>query len=120
MRPNRTHHPNELQSAASEAPTRTPDDLHVCPYCGCNFVYPLDWSEEGPSHWEVVLRCPECERVESGVFPQATVERFDTELDRATDELLSGLRRLTQANMAAEIRFFIRALQADVIVPSDF
>jgi hypothetical protein len=48
------------------------------------------------------------------------VERLDNELDRATAELLSDLQRITHANMAEEVEFFVRALQADVIVPSDF
>ena len=46
------------------------------------------------------------------------VERLDDELDRATAELLSDLRRMTHANMSEEIEFFVRALDADLIVPS--
>jgi hypothetical protein len=150
MRPNRPDHRAELQRAKDQAPkhhgpkdhapkhheaknqapkdhgakdhapARTSPDLHVCPYCGGSFVYPLDWSEEGPWHWRILLRCPECERVGTGVFPQAVVDRFDQELDRGSEEVLSDLQRLTHANMAKEIQFFIRALEADVIVPSDF
>jgi hypothetical protein len=120
MRPDRPQHPDEPQAAANRAATRTTDELHVCPYCSGRFVYPLDWSEEGPWHWRVVLRCPDCERVGTGVFPQAVVERFDQELDRASGELLGDLQRLTHANMAKELEFFVRALDADVIVPSDF
>jgi uncharacterized C2H2 Zn-finger protein len=120
MRPDRTDQTDELKPSASEAQTPVGEDLHVCPYCGGNFVYPLDWNEEGPWHWRIVLRCPECERVGTGVFPQETVDRFDTELERASGELLSDLRRLTHSIMADEVRFFIRALRADVIVPSDF
>jgi len=117
---NRAQQPNQLQPVGNPGPSAAPEDLHVCPYCSGSFVYPLDWSEEGPWHWRIVLRCPDCERVGTGVFPQAVVERFDNELERASSELLSDLRRLTHANMAEEIQFFIRALQADVIVPSDF
>jgi hypothetical protein len=117
---NRARQPDQLQPAGDHGSPATADELHVCPYCGGGFVYPLDWSEEGPWHWRIVLRCPDCERVGTGVFPQASVERFDNELERAAGELLSDLRRLTHANMAEEIQFFIRALDADVIVPSDF
>jgi hypothetical protein len=120
MRPNRPPHRDAVQAAGETAPTRTSEDLHVCPYCGGSFVYPLDWSEEGPWHWRIMLRCPDCQRVGTALFPQAVVDRFDQELDRASAELLSDLQRLTQANMAQEIDFFTRALQADVIVPSDF
>ena len=54
------------------------------------------------------------------MFEQSTVERLDDELDRATGELLSDLRRMTHANMSDEIETFIRALDADLIEPSDF
>jgi hypothetical protein len=94
--------------------------LHVCTSCGGELVYPIDWSEERPGYWRVLLRCPECEECREGVFGQAAVERLDDELDRATAALLSDLRRMTHANMAQEIDFFVRALDADVIVPSDF
>jgi hypothetical protein len=94
--------------------------LHVCTSCGGELVYPVDWTEERPGFWQIVLRCPECEEVREGVFGQAAVERLDDELDRATAALLSDFRRMTHANMAQEIDFFVRALDADVIVPSDF
>jgi len=98
----------------------TPDHLHVCFHCSGELVYPLDWSEEGPRHWRVVLRCPECESRREGVFDQTTVEALDDELDRGSSALLGDLRRMTHANMSEEIEFFIRALEADVITPADF
>lgn len=97
-----------------------PDQLHVCFHCRGDRVYPLDWCEEGVRHWRIFLRCPDCESRREGVFEQATVERLEDELDRATAALLGDLRRVTNANMTEEIDFFIRALDADVIVPTDF
>ena len=94
--------------------------LHVCFHCAGELAYPLDWSEEGARHWRVILRCPDCESRREGVFEQTIVERLDDELDRAAGALLGDLRRLTHANMSEEIEFFIRALDADLIVPSDF
>jgi hypothetical protein len=94
--------------------------LHVCFHCAGELVYPLDWSEEGPRHWRIVLRCPECESRREGVFDQAAVERLDDELDRGSSALLGDLRRMTHANMSEEIEFFARALEADLILPSDF
>jgi hypothetical protein len=96
------------------------DSLHVCFHCAGELAYPLDWVEEGPRHWRIVLRCPECEARREGVFEQATVERLDDELDRATGTLLSDLKQLTQANMEEEVEFFVRALNADLVIPSDF
>jgi hypothetical protein len=109
-------------AAAGHAPGRAgaPDQLHVCFHCSSELVYPLEWSEEGPRRWRIALRCPDCESRREGVFEQGTVERLDDELDRATSELLSDLRRITHANMSDEIELFIRALDADLIEPSDF
>ena len=103
-----------------DAAEGTPDQLHLCFHCTGELVFPLDWSEEGPRHWRVVLRCPECESRREGVFDQASVERLDDELDRGTSALLGDLRRMTHANMSEEIEFFVRALDADLIVPGDF
>jgi hypothetical protein len=98
----------------------SPDHLHVCFHCSGELVYPLDWSEEGPRHWRVVLRCPECESRREGVFEQAAVEHLDDELDRGSSALLGDLRRMTHANMSEEVEFFVRALDADLITPGDF
>ncbi len=97
-----------------------PAQLHICFHCAGELVYPLDWSEEGPRHWRIVLRCPECESRREGVFDQTAVERLDDELDRGSSALLGDLRRMTHANMSEEIEFFARALKADLILPSDF
>jgi len=115
----------QIEAAASglgQAPetTGSPSQLHVCFHCAGELVYPLDWSEEGPRHWRIVLRCPECESRREGVFDQAAVEKLDDELDRGSSALLGDLRRMTHANMSEEIEFFARALEADLILPSDF
>jgi len=100
--------------------TCTPDQLHICFHCSGELVYPLDWSEEGARHWRIVLRCPECESRREGVYDQTAVERLDDELDRGSNALLGDLRRMTHANMSEEVEFFVRALEADLITPSDF
>jgi len=110
----------EQAAAAAADGVCVPDPLHVCFHCAGELAYPLDWVEEGPRHWRIVLRCPECEARREGVFEQAAVEQLDEQLDRAAGALLSDLKQLTQANMEDEVEFFIRALDADLIVPSDF
>jgi hypothetical protein len=107
------------QQRASE-PSGGPEHLHVCFHCAGELVYPLDWSEEGPRHWRIVLRCPECESRREGVFDQTSVEKLDDELDRGSSALLGDLRRMTHANMSEEVEFFVRALDADLITPADF
>jgi hypothetical protein len=96
------------------------EQLHVCFHCSGELAYPLDWCEEGPRHWRIVLRCPDCESLREGVFEQTIVESLDDELDRGASALLADLKRITHANMTDEIEFFVRALDADLIIPSDF
>jgi hypothetical protein len=95
-------------------------ELHECPSCECDLVYPVEWEEVSPTHWEVLLRCPNCEWNEVGTFDQPTVDRFDKRLDTGTETLIGDLRRLQQANMEEEIVRFARALDAGAILPEDF
>jgi len=108
--------------APESAPQPAPlvDDLHVCPECDRDLVYPVEWQEASATHWEVLLRCPNCEWSELGVYDQATVDRFDETLDTGTELLVRDLRRLVQANMEEEAERFAAALDADAILPEDF
>ena len=96
------------------------ESLHICGECSSKMVYPTDWQEAGPSHWEVELRCPNCEWRGTGVFSQDVVEAFDDELDRGIDVLLSDYRALVNSNMEDEIDRFAKALDAGAILPADF
>ena len=108
--------------AASPTPVRdeTVSDLHVCGACDSQLVYPTEWDEAGSTHWEVTLRCPNCEWTGTGIFEQELVERFDEELDRGTEALVRDLKRLMHANMEEEIERFTSALEDDLILPEDF
>jgi hypothetical protein len=94
--------------------------LHVCPECHCELVQPISWTEASEDHWELLLRCPNCNWSTEGVFPQVAVEELEEQLDEGLADMLSDLQRLTQANMAEEIDRFLAALQADLILPEDF
>ena len=111
---------DETVDAAARPAPEPVDDLHVCGTCDSELVYPVDWEEAGDTHWEVTLRCPNCEWSGTGVFEQDVVERFDEELDRGTEALVRDLKRLSHANMEDEIERFTSALEADHIVPEDF
>ena len=100
--------------------TAAPTELHVCPVCERDLVYPVDWEEVSATHWKVVRRCPNCEWSQSGQCDQAAVDRFDEHLDVGTEILLRDLRRMERANMEEEIDRFCRALAADAILPEDF
>ena len=108
------------QPATETSPVKTADPLHVCGECESTLVYPTDWQEAGPDHWDVELRCPNCEWRGSGVFNQEVVEAFDDELDRGIDVLLSDYKALVNSNMEDEIDRFAKALDAGAILPADF
>jgi hypothetical protein len=95
-------------------------DLHVCPECNSELVYPVAWEEADESHWSITLRCPNCEWGEDGVFAQDDCDRFDDELERGTDALTRDYKRLMTANLADEIERFAQALEVDAILPMDF
>jgi hypothetical protein len=95
-------------------------DLHVCPACEKELVYPVEWEEASPTHWEVQLRCPNCEWLTVGLYDQETVDRFDERLDHGTEALVRDLKRLTRANMEEEVERFASALSSDAIWPMDF
>jgi hypothetical protein len=107
-------------AAAGPAHDESVSDLHVCGSCASTLVYPTEWEEAGTTHWEVSLRCPNCEWVGTGIFEQDLVERFDEELDRGTEALVRDLKRLSHANMEDEIERFTTALEDGHIVPEDF
>jgi hypothetical protein len=112
-------------AAPAEAPKALPaksveQDLHVCPECNSELVYPVAWEEADESHWSITLRCPNCEWGEDGVFEQDDCDRFDDELERGTDALTRDYKRLMTANLADEIERFANALEVDAILPMDF
>jgi len=109
-----------LADAAVPASGRPIRHLHLCPCCDRDLVYPVEWEEVSPTHWEVLLRCPNCEWTEVDRFDQPTVDRFDEQLDIGTEILLRDLKRLQQANMEEEIDRCVRAVNADAILPEDF
>jgi hypothetical protein len=95
-------------------------ELHVCPQCDSDFVYPLDWAQAGEERWTVDLRCPECEWHGSGVYEQELLDRFDVALDAGTAAVIDDLNGLTRANMEEEIERFVTALRNDLVLPEDF
>jgi hypothetical protein len=102
------------------APAEETGDLHVCANCESELVYPVQWEEASRDSWHILLRCPDCEWSESGVFPQGQCDRFDDELESGTEALSRDYKRLVTANMAEEVERFIHALDSDAIQPMDF
>jgi len=109
-----SHHVKRIRSPGPE------QDLHVCGTCWSDMVYPVQWEESGPDNWSVLLRCPNCDVRREGVFTQQAVDAFEQELDRGIDAVTRDYKRLMRANMADEIERFVRALNADALLPEDF
>lgn len=101
-------------------PRRSANDLHVCPSCAAELVYPTDWAPASGQRWAVELRCPDCEWTGGGVYCQDVVDRFDEALDCATETILADLQSLARANMEEEVERFVYALETELIVPEDF
>lgn len=107
----------EATQPATAQPTT---ELHICPDCASELVYPIHWDEAGPENWRVSLRCPNCEWSATGVFPQDVVDQFDEQLDEGTEHVVSDLKQLMHANMSEEIDRFVAALEAEALLPEDF
>ena len=110
----------EDERSGDAVPLHPSEDLHHCPRCASDLVYPVAWEEAAVDSWELHLRCPNCELEAEGVYDRPIVERLDEELDRGTHILLRDLKRLMQANMEDEIERFVAALRADAVLPEDF
>lgn len=108
-------------AAAATTPTAPPArELHLCPECDSDLVYPVRWEEADEHHWHIALRCPNCEWAEAGVYEQDRCDRFDEELEQGTDALTRDYKRFVTANLAEEIDRFVHALEVGGIVPMDF
>jgi len=83
-------------------------------------VYPVDWEPAGRHGWSISLRCPECEWRDEGVFPQEVADRFDDALDISTQTVLDDYQTLVRRNMENDVERFLKALEADLILPEDF
>ncbi len=101
-----------------ELPT-TPG-LHLCPACDSELVQPVEWGAIAEELWELTLHCPNCDWRDHGTYHHEQVMELEERLDDGVAAILRDLKRLTDANMAAEVERFAAALEADVILPEDF
>lgn len=112
--------PSIFETRLTATSHRRRDDLHICPSCHSQLVYPTDWAPASERHWHVALRCPDCEWNGGGRYSQQVVDRLDEALDRGTESVLEDLNVLVRANMEEQIDRFAAALDADHILPEDF
>jgi hypothetical protein len=114
-----------VEMAAGKGQTKSKQtrqaDLHICPECRSGLVQPIAWEQVGAGNeWRLWRRCPECEWHGDAVHREAAIDEYDEQLDFGTRELAEELRALEQSNMEEAAGRFIRALQADLILPEDF
>jgi hypothetical protein len=95
-------------------------ELHLCPRCEGDLVYPVSWEERSGDLWRIERRCPNCEWTHTGEFTQDEVELFDDVLNEGTEELLVNLRNFARANMEEDVERLIEAIRLDRIQPMDF
>ena len=112
--------PSVFETRTGSGQRRRRGDLHVCPECGSDLVYPTDWAPASDRKWHVALRCPECEWNGGGEYSQEMVDRLDEALDGGTEAVLEDLNILVRANMEDQIDRFVTALNGDQILPEDF
>lgn len=95
-------------------------ELHVCPACESELVYPVSWEERAGDSWRIERRCPNCEWRHAGEFTQDEVEIFDDALNDGTEDLLVNLRNFARANMESDVERLIDAIHLGRIEPMDF
>lgn len=104
----------------SKDKVRTDLELHQCPNCDSELVYPITWEEKPHDKWRLERYCPECEWHHVGDFTQDEVELFDDALNDGTEELLHSLRTQSLANMKDDVERLIKAIWQGHIEPMDF
>ena len=102
-----------------EGPPPQRDPEH-CPACASDLVYPIDWDDAGASAYWLTLRCPNCERTETGTYEWEAVQRLDQRLDDGERALMADLYALTRANVEEDFDRVIAALRAGHVWPMDF
>ncbi len=94
--------------------------LHQCAVCHADLVVPVSWDEADDDHWELLLRCPECETYRDVVVTNDLAKRYELDLERGMEEIASTLKRLDRLRMLALLDTFVGALERDLIDAADF
>jgi len=126
-----------VRGQGTPVPTVTPEDVgrhrpdgdempepgrrpHVCPVCGSELVYPIDWQRTSDTAWKLRLRCPECETERDATLGRADVEDFNRRLYYGSQELAQAAQEMGRRNFEEEAAKLVAALEMDLILPMDF
>jgi hypothetical protein len=94
--------------------------LDLCAECGADYVCPVTWSESGPAHWWLHLRCGECGASREVVATNAAVTRYDSHLDEGMTAINREADRLSREALAAEADALGAALERNLLGADDF
>lgn len=92
----------------------------MCPGCTQQFLYPTEALEVDAWHFAVGFECANCDWTGGGIFDDEYLEKVDMALDKATQDVVSLLKALTNYNRGQEIEAFVKALAHDAIDADDF
>ncbi|MGI8559296.1 MAG: hypothetical protein ACR2ND_13510 [Solirubrobacteraceae bacterium] len=95
-------------------------DLGPCGRCACALVRAGAAEPVGASHWQVLVRCPNCLWAGTSVVTESTLERFEQRCVEDISAIRSELAQIELANMIGDAERFVRALDENQILPSDF
>jgi hypothetical protein len=93
--------------------------LHTCPTCASPHVDLVDGTEAVPGHWELTLRCPECERFREVACTEPDLARLEEALARGAAALAEELERVSRLAFEEDVERLIVALRANAILPMD-
>jgi hypothetical protein len=98
----------------------TGTQLQLCGGCGEEFVYPVTWTESGPDHWWLLLRCGACDTWRDVVTTNDAVAVFDQVLEDEIDMIRRAADRLEHESQLAEADAFGAALRLNLLTADDF
>ena len=94
--------------------------LDLCATCGEPFVWPVNWSEQGPADWWLLLRCGSCGWSREVVATNAAVAEYDNQLDEGMQVINAEAERLAREGLEAEADTLGTALGLDLLGADDF
>jgi hypothetical protein len=94
--------------------------LQHCHACGEDFVHPVTWTESGPEHWWLLLRCGGCGEWRDVVSTNEAVAAFDRTLDEEIEVIRCAADRLDRESLMAQAETFGAALRLDLLTADDF
>ena len=119
--------PAPPRSARTHAACRVPpppshgrEPADACPVCGGRLVHPVERARVDDASWRVRLRCPDCETHREVVLSRSGVERLEREQYHGARALAREVERLSRRNFEDAVETIVRALELDLIQPTDF